>query len=240
MAWTPSSVAYGIRHNRLFGFLGRAGQAIDAVIALQGTGNVPFKCFTRIGWPDQITAVITDDDDHYRLKLDVDGIVLVINLGAVLMTPVNARDMFIEVVGSALQLTNPGRMINRVGVVETYDFPHGAPGEIAANSLTRLVDMGHPVDFRLRAAFRRPPPPHEGDWWNTILQAAAVKADEDGDSPGGPNTLRVSIDGQQHFVPERMFTPRLVRDHYVAFCDEAELMQTNQLAGLEVREPELR
>lgn len=235
MPWTASSVAYGVRHNRLFGFLGRAGNAIDAVVALQGTGNVPRKCFTRIGWPDQVTAMIVDDDEHYRLTFNIDGIVLVINLGEVQMTPVNARDMFTEVVGAALPITNPSKNLNRVGIVETYDFPRIDPGEVAVTALTRLADVGQPTDFSFRAAFRSPDSaaPGAGDWWNTILQVGAVKKDERLEAP---DILRLSIDCQRYFVPEQFYTPRLIKDHYVRFFEEAESLQRNQLAGLENRE----
>src|SRR2546427_6800891 len=123
MPWIPTEVAYGVRHNRLFGVLRTAGDAIDKVVALQGTGNVPRKCLTRIGWPEPVTAMLVDDDENYRLTYNIDGIVLVIKISEVQMTPANARDMFTEIVNTALPITNPGRKINRIGIVETYDFP---------------------------------------------------------------------------------------------------------------------
>lgn len=236
MAWTPTTVAYGIRHNRLFGFLGRAGEAVDAVIPLQGTGNVPRKCFSRIGWPNRVTAALSDKDDNFRLTFNIDGIVLTVDLADVQMTQANVRDMFIEVVGAALPITNPGRLLNRIGIVETYRFPRIAPGEIAATSLTRLANLGRPVDFSFRMAFRRPVEPAPGDWSNTILQVAAVKAEEDDDVP---SALHVSIDHQQYFAPERAFTAGMVREHYTSFYAEAESIQTNQLAGLDAPDPAL-
>lgn len=238
MAWTPTSVAYGVRHNRLFGFLGRAGDAIDAVVPLQGTGNVPRKCFTRIGWPDQVTAMIVDDDEHYRLTFNIEGIILTINIKDVQMTQANARDMFIEVVNAALPMTNPDRRVNRIGIVESYDLPRVDPGAIAATALTRLADLGQPIDFSFRAVFRRSPPTGSdpGDWWNTILQVGAVKGNEERESP---DILRVSIDCQHYFVPDRLFSPKIVRDHYARFYEEAEALQQNQLAGLDVGEPVL-
>lgn len=240
MPWSPASVAYGIRHSRLFGFLGRAGDAIDGVLALQGTGNVPRECFSKIGWPNQVTAMLVDDDEHYRLTFNVDGITLVIKLSEVQqLTQQNARDMFVDVVTAALPITNPGRKINRVGLVETYDLPRVTPGEVAASALTRLVDIGRPTDFGFRAAFRRPvvDGSDDGDWWNTILQVAAAKSDDDLDSP---DILRVSIDCQHHFVPDVVFTANLVRSHYASFFEQAESLQQHQLAGLEELQPGLR
>src|SRR2546426_1034870 len=73
MPWIPTEVAYGVRHNRLFGVLRTAGDAIDKVVALQGTGNVPRKCLTRIGWPEPVTAMLVDDDENYRLTYNIDG-----------------------------------------------------------------------------------------------------------------------------------------------------------------------
>src|SRR5438270_312319 len=110
MAWTPSSVTYGIRHKRLFGFLGRAGDAIDAILSLQGTGSVPHKCFTQIGWPDQVTARILDDDHNFDLTLNIDGIVLTVNLEYIEFSHVNTRDMFTEIVAKALPITKPEKM----------------------------------------------------------------------------------------------------------------------------------
>src|SRR5437879_309753 len=107
MSWQPTSVAYGVRHSRVFGFLGRAGEAIDAALALQGTGNVPRKCFTRIGWPNQVTAMLTDNDDYFRVSFNIDGIILTVQLAEVQMTQANVRDMFIELVAATLPLTNP-------------------------------------------------------------------------------------------------------------------------------------
>lgn len=156
MPWTPTEIAYGIRHNRLFGFLGRAGDAIDAVLALQGTGNVPRKCFTKVGWPEPVTAMLIDSDENYRLTFNIDGIVLVIKLSEVQVTVAQARDMFIEVVNAALRITSPARRINRIGIVESYDFSRiPRPGEIAASTLTRLSNVGDATDFSFRAAFRR-------------------------------------------------------------------------------------
>ena len=237
MPWTPTEIAYGIRHSRLFGFLGRAGDAIDAVLALQGTGNIPRKCFTKVGWPEPVTAMLIDEDENYRLTFNIDGIVLVVKLSEVQLTVAQARDMFIDVVNAGLRLTSPSRKINRIGIVETYDFPRvHRPGEIAASALTRLGDIGEPTDFMFRSAFRRSPGPPGSDWQNTILQVAAVKTDEDADEA---DTLRVSIDYQHYFVPEVVFTNELARHHYSDFYRRAEALQGNQLAGLEVREPAL-
>lgn len=233
MTWTPSTVAHGIRHKRLFGFLGRAGDAIDTVLTLQGSGAVPRKCFTRIGWPDAVTARLIDDDGNFALTFNVDGIILDVNLEYIEFTRTNARDMFIDIVSNALPLTNPGRMVDRIGIVETYNFPHLTPGPTATDALTRLVEIGTPTDFNIRAAFRRAGEEPEGDWSNTILQVAAGRKDERTESH---DTLRVSIDHQHYFVPERVFSPRMIRDHYVAFLDEVERLQQNQLSGLAASE----
>jgi hypothetical protein len=237
MSWTPVEIAYGIRHNRLFGFLGRAGDAIDTVLALQGTGNIPHKCFTRVGWPEPVTAMVIDDDENYRLTFNIDGIVLVVKLSEVQLTVANVRDMFTDIVNAALRITSPGRKINRIGIVEIYDFMRmGRPGEVAANTLTRLANLGEPTDFSFRAAFRKSSGAAEGDWWNTILQVAVVKKEEDAESA---DTLRVSIDYQHYFVPDVVFSADLARHHYANFYTEAEALQRNQLAGLRTKEPAL-
>lgn len=233
MTWTPSTVAYGIRHKRLFGFLGRAGDAIDAVLELQGSGAVPRKCFTRIGWPDAITARLSDDDDNFVLTFNVDGVILDVNFEEIEFTRTNARDMFIDIVSKALPVTNPGRAVDRIGIVETYNFPHSTPGSVATEVLTRLVGIGTATDFNIRVAFRRMGDQPEGEWRNTILQVGAGKKDERSESH---DTLRVSIDHQHYFVPERVFSPRMVRDHYVAFLEEIEGLQQNQLSGLAASE----
>lgn len=106
--------------------------------------------------------------------------------------------MFIDIVGAALPITNPGRAIDRIGIVENYDLSQEEPGEVAARALTRLANVGTPTDFAFRAAFRRSLA-GTTDWWNTILETAAAKSDEDAESL---DVLRVSIDCQQCFAPD--------------------------------------
>lgn len=233
MSWPPHSVAYGIRHERTFSVPGRIGQAVDALVALQGSGAVPRKCFAKIGWPDPFSARLTDADQNFALTLNMDGIVLTVDLEYIEFTRPNARDMFAEVVATALPITRPGRLLNRIGMIEEYRFPQPAPGALAAEALTRLTGIGAPTDFTFRASFRRDEETGEGDWWNTILQVAAAKTDDESESH---DSLRISIDSQHYFVPDRAFTPNLVREHYVAFFEEAERLQQNQLAGLKVSE----
>jgi hypothetical protein len=82
-------------------------------------------------------------------------------------------------------------------------------------------------------AFRKPPQPSDGDWWNTILQVAAVKTEQDAESA---DAIRVSIDCQQYFASDQTFSVKLLRDHYVNYYREAEALQANQLAGLAATE----
>lgn len=171
--------------------------------------------------------MIVDDDENYRLTFNIDGIILLIKLSEVQMSPPQARDMFIEIVNTTLPITHPGRTINRLGLVETYDFPFDAPGQIAANALTLLTDIGRPVDFTFRGAFRRGLA--GDDWWNTILQVAATKSDPSVESL---NVLRVSIDCQHYFSPDIVFVAQQVRRHYEDFAEAAESLQEGQLAGL--------
>jgi hypothetical protein len=233
MAWTPSSVTYGIRHKRLFGVIRRAGEAIDAVLALQGRGAVPHKCLTQIGWPDPVTARLLDDDHNYDLTINIDGIVLTVNLDYIEFTHVNTRDMFIDIVSTALPFLNPEKLINRIGVIEGYTFPHPSPGEIATDAVTQLRGIGDPMDFGLRIAFKKSLPGE--NWLNTIVQSITGKSDEQSEQL---DVLRVSIDHQHYFVPDLFYTPRMIRDHYVAFMEEAELLQQRHLSGLASTEVE--
>jgi hypothetical protein len=231
MTWNnPVSVTYGIRHKKLFGVLRRGGDAIDAVLPLQGTGNVPRRSLTRIGWPDPLSARITNEDEDYALTINAEGIVLTVDLQNIRFTHVNVRDMFQDIVDVALPILTLDynrNHVNRIGIVETYDFATPGPGELLATSLTpSLTDLGRPWDFALRAAFRTYGN-RESDWWNTIIQVAAAKSDEEAQEN---DRIRVSIDYQLHVVPERMLTRRMIQTHYARFFEEAERVQRNQLA----------
>lgn len=234
MSWVLSRIALGIRHKRLFGFLSRGGEAIDSILPLQGTGPFPEKCFNKVGWPNQITVRIQDDDENFVVDCNVDGVVLKVNLTEMELTHGAAKSAFVQLVQKVLPITGGDRFINRVGIVDEYVLEADAPGKIAVRALSRLQEIGQVGDFKFRASFRRPT--DEGlvrgdvsDWKNTILDVSAEKKDEESEAP---DVLRVSIDYQTYFSPERRFLVSLVEDHYEEFLSHIERLKQRELADL--------
>jgi hypothetical protein len=234
MAWEPEQVVFGIRHKRLFGFLGHAGDSIDALLRLPGTGPFPQKCLTRISWPNQVTARIEDDEEHFVVECNIDGVVLMVDLQELEMTRDQVRDAFIEVANTVLGTSGGNQYVNRIGIMCTYIMRHRSPGTVALRALTRLDGIENPVDVTLKTSFRTPTEAglvrgDVNDWKNTILQIESVKRDEDSEVP---DAIKVSVDYQIYFDPERAFLAKLVEDHNREFQTRIERLQQVQLAGL--------
>lgn len=235
MSWVLNRIALGIRHKRLFGFLSRAGEVIDTILPLQGTGPFPEKCFNKIGWPNQITVRIQDDDENFVVECNIDGVVLKVNLAEIELTHGDAKSAFVQLAQKVLPITGGDRFINRVGIVDEYVLEAEIPGKIAVRALTRLQEIGQAGDFKFRASFRRPTDQglvrgDVSDWKNTILDVSAEKKEEDSEAP---DVLRVSIDYQSYFSPERRFVVSLIENHYEEFLSHSEGLKQRQLADLE-------
>lgn len=241
MSWVLSKVALGVRHKRLFGFLSRAGDVIDAVLPLQGTGPFPEKCFNKVGWPNQTTARIQDDDENFIVDCNIDGVILKVDVQATALTHQAVRGSFVELVQKVLPITGGDRFIHRVGVVDEYLLELEAPAKHAVQGLTRLQGIGEPADFSLRASFKGTTAAGlskggVNDWTNTILALSAEKKDKDSEVQ---DILRVSIDYQIYFSPERRFELALLEEHYAAFLERVEKLKQQQLANLVLAEVKL-
>jgi hypothetical protein len=238
MAWEPKEIIFGIRHKRLFGFLSRAGDIIDAVLRLGGTGPSPDGCFSKIGWPDQVTVQIGDDDEHFVANCNIEGLVLRVNMEELELGRDQVKDAFMELCRMVLGMSGGDRSVNRFGIIDTYMIEHRSPNVVALETITRLGGIGEPANFAFKASFRTPT--DDGlvrggvyDWRNTILQIGTGKKGEDSERP---DAIRVSLDYQIYFSPERNFTVGLVDEHYREFLDRAGNIQERQLAGLAATE----
>jgi len=231
--WNPSSVILGIRHERVFGFLGRAGDILDAVRRSEGGKVVPSKLFSKIQWPNQITARMLNNDQSVTVDFSIEGVVLNVDLDKMGWSRQRANELFLDLVRIAFQYSGGETSINRIGIVDNYVFDHDAPGRVAAGAITTLQGIGDPTDFTFRASFKNAVPEvargASEDWLNTIIEIGAGKKTEDSERP---DALRVSIDYQVYFVPERQYSRGLVAEHHERFTDHVDRLQRVRLAGL--------
>jgi hypothetical protein len=244
LVWSPNSVTYGLRHQNVFGFLGRAGDIIDSVREKGGSKAMPSDLFSKIQWPNPITARMMNDDQALTVDFSIEGVILNANLDALNWSRDRVRELFLALLNIALPISRGISSINRIGIIENYEVPQPGPGDAAISSLTRLQGLGSATDFNLRTAFRHPPNQEQEqagfffqasneDWRNTILQIATRKRDT---SAVRPDTLRISIDHQTYYVPERSFSPALVQEHYEHFVTHVDSLQRGILAGLAPQE----
>lgn len=239
--WLPDQVVFGIRHKRLFGFLGRAGDILDAVSALNGTALFRDGFFSGVNWPNRVTARAQDRDGNFLVDVNIDGLVVTADLAKSHLTREHVKEMFARIAKVVLPMLNGASTVNRIGIVDRYTFSHDAPSQVAVGALTRLESRGA-GDFQFRVALRHPTTAgvvlaSVDDWRNTILEVGAVRAtdqqdEEEEEQPDKFNALRVSIDYQHYFVPERRFEARMIEDHYGAFSQHVTTLQRNELAGL--------
>jgi len=230
--WDPTSVTFGVRHERIFGFLGRAGDILDATRRAEGGRVVPSKLFSKVQWPNQITARMLNNDESLTVDFSIEGVVLNADLEKMGWSRQRTNDLFVELVRIALDISGGATSINRIGIVDNYVFDHDAPGRVAAGAITTLHRVGDPADFTFRASFKTAADvlrPDSEDWLNTIIQVGASKKTEASERL---DSLRVSIDYQIYFVPERPYSRGLVSDHHERFRRHVEHLQQGELAGL--------
>jgi len=235
MQWEPKLVNFGIRHKRLFGFLGRAGDIIDAIISLEGTKPFPEGCFTKIGWPTQVTARIQNDDQTLVVECNIDGLVLTVDLEETGLTRDQAKDAFATLSEIALKISGGHKTVDRIGIIDNYSFHNPSPGRRATHAITKLEGLGNPVDFALRASFRTPTEDglvkgNVNDWKNTIIHVVTEKEDEDSDAP---DVLRVSIDYQIYFRPMQSFSLSLIEEHYREFLTRIQKLQSGPFLAIQ-------
>ncbi len=229
--WTPTSVTFGIRHQNVFGFLGRAGDILDAMNATEGTRFIPPKLFTRVQWPNPITARMMSEGNTVTVDFSIEGVILNVDLEGTGWDRQRVKDVFIQLVGMALPISRGDNSVNRIGIIDNYQIDHESPGAAAIASLSRLHGLGQPSDFSFRAAFRNPTDvglvrAGVEDWRNTILEVATGKKKATSEQL---DTLRVSIDHQIYFLPEKRYGSNLIHDHFVRHVEE---LQRGPLAGL--------
>src|SRR5213596_3577566 len=114
--WTPDQVIFGIRHKRLFGFLGRAGDILDAISALNGT--VPFRhdFFAGVNWPNRVTARAQDRDGKFLVDANIDGVVVTATLGKGDLTREKVKVMFSRIARVVLPISGGDTTVNRIGI----------------------------------------------------------------------------------------------------------------------------
>jgi hypothetical protein len=230
-------VTYGLRHQNIFGFLGRAGDILDSVREKGGTKALPGDLFTKINWPNPITARMLNDNEALTVDFSIEGVILNADLDELNWSRDRIRELFLTILSIALPISRGGSSVNRVGIIENYEVPQPSPGEAAISSLTKLHGIGSATDFTLRTSFRHPTQQEQRgfffqsneDWRNTILQITTRKKSTTSQKP---DTLRISIDYQTYFVPERSFSPALVQEHYEHFVTHVDGLQRGILAGL--------
>lgn len=242
MDWSPMSVTFGVRHQNLFGFLGRAGDILDSVNSLQESSrSLPRRVFTTVRWPNPITAEMLNENETISVQFSIEGVILTVDLEETDLTRERVKQMFVELTRTAFAVTEVER-VNRIGIIDNYTIERPRPGEAAANTLTTLANIGEPGDFNLRASFRSPTTAglvkgNVNDWRNTILQVVAKKK---GKKSEVLDSLQISIDHQIYFVPEHTFSETLIDEHYRRFLDEIAKLQRGQLTGLAIEESAAR
>jgi hypothetical protein len=195
---------------------------------------VPSNFFAKVQWPNPVTARLFNEDDSVTVDFSIEGIVLTVDLEDTGWTRERVKRLFVELARIALPISRGDGSVNRLGIVDNYVIEHQSPGEVAVTTLTSLRTLGAPSDFTLRTAFRNPTEAglvRSGvdDWRNTIIQVGTSKKREDSDHP---EELRVSLDHQIHYLPQRRFSPQLVDAHYERFLIHIGQLQTGPLAGL--------
>jgi hypothetical protein len=206
------------------------------VNGLDGVDPFPDDCFQRVGWPNQTTARISNTEGSLVLDCTVDGIVLTLKLEDLSLPFDQIRAMFRRLALGVLPIYGGDDLINRIGIVEQYKFPHEAPAKVAVDSITQLGQIGTPGDIKLRAAFRRPTERavtmrRVEDWRNTIVEVGSFK-ESDESASDGHDTLRVNIDHQIYFIPERRLEAALIDQHYTDTVEQRAALQETYLAGL--------
>jgi len=240
-SWTPDQVVFGIRHKRLFGFLSRAGDILDAINALNGTAPFRDGFFAAVDWPNRVTARAQDREGNFLVDVNIDGVVVTVKLKESGLTRDQVKAMFSRITRVVLPISGGDATVNRVGIVDRYTFNHETPSEVAVRALTKFGTTGTAGDFKFRVAFRHPT--IQGavlasvdDWRNTIVEVGAVRVEDDDEEeeeqPDKFNALRVSIDYQHYFVPERRFEPRMIENHHEDFSRHVTALHHNELTGL--------
>jgi hypothetical protein len=201
-AWTPDQVVFGIRHKRLFGFLSRAGDILDAINALNGTPPFKHDFFSAVNWPNRVTARAQNRDGNFLVDANIDGVVVTANLEKSGLTREQVKLMFERIVRAVLRISSGASTVNRIGIVDRYTFAHDSPAAVAVRALTKFDVTGASGDFKFRVAFHHPT--LQGavlagvdDWRNTILEVGAVRVaeedEEEEEQPDKFNALQVSI-----------------------------------------------
>lgn len=236
MSWDAKDITLGLRHQKLFGTLGRMGDILDAVLRLKSRPPFPPNSFNSVTWANPVTAQLGSGDDALTVKFSVDGIILRADVeedeG---LRQSSVVEMFLRVLEVALPVSGGGSVVDRIGVVEKYHVPHPTPARAASDTLLRLQMPNYDArDFAMRVAFRSPTEHglHTAgveDWRNVILQVEADKEDETSDVP---DRLTVTMDVQHYFVPSRQYDPNDVRAHVEYFNQQARRFQEERLRGL--------
>jgi hypothetical protein len=168
------------------------------------------------------------------VDFSIEGVILNVDLEDTGWDRQRVKDIFIQLVGMALPISRGDNSVNRIGIIDNYQIEHESPGAAAIASLSTLHGLGQPSDFSFRAAFRNSTDvglvrAGVEDWRNTILEVVTGKKRA---SSEHLNTLRVSIDHQMYFVPEKRYGANLIHDHYDRFVQHVEELQRGPLAGL--------
>jgi len=232
----PTSIVFGVRHKKRFGFLDNAGEILDTVIELQEAGELPFPqgvMFEEIGW-QKLSAQMKDNRGTVSVEFNPDGLVLTVDPTRSRLTRESAKRLLLALARQVLPMTGGDDRVERVGTVESYRFDHDASGDAAVAAITNLAPLGNAADVAIRLSFRSAT--EEGlvrrdvqDWRNTIIQVwnrPNEVAEPD------LNHLHVGIDYQSYFVPARQYAPNLVEEHHRRFMERLEMLQSGRLAGL--------
>src|SRR5262249_7373570 len=131
MPWDPDQVVFGIRHKRLFGFLGRAGDILDAINALNGAPPFREGFFTKVSWPNRVTDRIEDQEETFFVDVNIDGIVVTVKLEESGFSHQQAKTMFARIARDVLPISEGDTTVNRVGIVNRYTLKHNTPAALA-------------------------------------------------------------------------------------------------------------
>lgn len=240
MKWHSEKIIVGIRHKKLFKFINNSGIIIDEILPLQGSGPFPEKCFNRLSWrADNMGFRLHDEFETIILECHTEGIIFSCDMDAEpLISLDEIQEIVLTIAIKVLPITDGIKLINRIGIVNEFlikSFKNSA--NTAFSKICKFNSIpGIPDNFYTRVAFKNPLQigyikGSVNDYKNVILQIVSNKTDEEKESP--PDSLRINIDYQIYFSPERNFSDEIFKKHFddfKKFCEKIKESNLNELS----------
>ena len=244
MAWEPSKLVLGIRHDRIFRFISNRGQLIDAVLALQGKGPFPKGCFPRVQWKhDDTYIILKDDSSGVSLEYTIDGFILTCECNKMPDFKIKSiGEMCKSLLDISSKILDVSNGINRVGIIHEYIFPK------TKNSASFLSDLilkksfdaqGHPEEFQFRTVLRysdeKALAVNSVDDFKNVIVSIGNRKDED--LPHGKaEDILLTIDFQKYYKPPRKSSSIELDKHIQSAGGWCNKMSDSVLKSLQVED----